>query len=628
LKVTNLSPAPVTINPFFTVTGADFSIGALVSGSCTGGLQPDASCIVPLRFNPASPGFKTGSMQLTASDGRAYSVALAGYAYGAIGITEQAAASGSAPLYIARAPDGNYWFTVQPPARPDGVARMRPDGEITEYPISDAAGGAFDIAAGSDGNMWFTILNAGKIGRITPEGVLTEFALPDPASQPRGIALGSDGNMWFTEIVGQRIGRIAPNGTITEFAVPWQSTPRGITSGPDGNLWFTDSGGLSIGRVSVGGQFTRFQIPWASASVRGIARGADGNLWFAENAGNRIGRITPSGTFTEFPMPRAGTNPLHIAAGPDGAMWFTANGANRVGRIDIATGQVSEYRLPSAGSTPIGIVEGSNRQMWVPGNASSKIAKLSIPGVSGAHVYSDLWWSGQAENGWGMTINQHGNTQFIVLFVYDNAGRPAWYVMPGCAWNADFTSCNGQLYKPRSAPLNNYTPAQFAAGSPVGTITLQYTGASTATIQYVINGVPGQKSISRQVFGTSDNTPGLQVGDMWWAGTTQDGWGISITQQYRNLFAAWYTYDASGNVTWFVMPAGTWSGNSYAGKLYSTTSSAWLGVPYNAGAFNALEVGTLTLNFASANSGSMTYAFTAGPFAGTTQTKPLERQPF
>ncbi len=242
--------------------------------------------------------------------------------------------------------------------------------------------------------------------------------------------------------------------------------------------------------------------------------------------------------------------------------------------------------------------------------------------------YSDLWWGGSAENGWGMTIQQHGNVQFNVFFVYDGTGKPVWYVMPGCTWNADFTSCNGQLYKPTSAPLSNYNAAQFNAGAAAGSVTLNFTSASTATLQYVIGGVSGQKSIQRQVFGPVDNTAGLKVGDMWWGGSAQNGWGVSITQQYRTLFAAWYSYDAAGNVTWFTMPGGTWSGNTYTGSLAATTSSPWIGVPYNSNQFSASIVGTVSFAFSDAANASMTYSFTSGPFAGTTQSKSITRQPY
>ena len=240
--------------------------------------------------------------------------------------------------------------------------------------------------------------------------------------------------------------------------------------------------------------------------------------------------------------------------------------------------------------------------------------------------YSDLWWAGPAENGWGMSIQQHGNIQLNALYVYDSAGKPTWYVLPGGMWNADFTTYSGAIYQPASAPLNNYTAAQFKVGAPVGNISINFTSNSTATLQYVINGVSGQKSIQRQIFGRG--TSPLAVGDMWWGGTAQDGWGVSITQQAGILFGAWYTYGVDGKATWYAMTDGIWTGNTYTGAFISTLSTPWVGVTYNPSQLQVVPAGTMTLNFSDANNATMTYAFTAGPFAGTTQTKPIVRQPY
>jgi hypothetical protein len=62
----------------------------------------------------------------------------------------------------------------------------------------------------------------------SPAGVVTTFAVPTPNSAPWGIAAGPDGNLWFTEIVANQIGRITTNGVVTEFAIPPGSNPRGI----------------------------------------------------------------------------------------------------------------------------------------------------------------------------------------------------------------------------------------------------------------------------------------------------------------------------------------------------------------------------------------------------------------
>jgi serine protease len=624
LKVTNLSASPMSLGSVLLTAGAgEFSLPA---NGCTLVLPPDGTCTISLRFNPTGVGTRTGSLSIFASDGRTYNLTLSGYAYASARILEQTAGTSVGPQYMAKASDGTYWYSQPSPNR---IARMRPNGEVTEFPVPTASSNPFDITAGPDGNMWFTELDAGRIGRISLQGAITEFPLPVASAQPRGITTGADGNLWFTEISTGRIGRITPQGTITEFVIPWGSaSPRGITAGPDGNLWFTDSGAPCIGRLTPSGVFTRFDLPWTSVGLRAITTGPDGNLWFVELSSDRVGRITPAGVATQFPLPRSGEGALGITAGPDGAVWYTASSASRVGRVNTATGQVSEYRLPSSGSNPIGITTGPNNTMWIAGSGSNKIATLNIAGISGAPVLSDLWWGGTAENGWGMTVQQHGNTQFNVFFVYDGSGKPIWYVMPGCTWNSDFSVCDGQLYKPTGSALNAYSAAQFAAGPVAGAVSLSFTSTNTATLQYVINGVSGQKTIQRQVFGAVDGTAGLQVGDMWWGSPTQNGWGVSISQQYRTLFAAWYTYDLGGNVTWFTMPGGTWSGNTYSGVIAATTSSPWIGVPYNAALFAPSVVGNVSFAFSDANNAVMTYTFTSGPFAGTTQSKPIVRQPY
>src|SRR5271169_830436 len=90
---------------------------------------------------------------------------------------------------------------------------------ITPYSIPTAQSAPGGLAAGPDGNLWFTEANGNRIGRITPAGVVTEFSAGlTPESFPSGIAAGPDGNLWFAEYFGNRIGRITPAGVVTEFS--------------------------------------------------------------------------------------------------------------------------------------------------------------------------------------------------------------------------------------------------------------------------------------------------------------------------------------------------------------------------------------------------------------------------
>ncbi len=238
--------------------------------------------------------------------------------------------------------------------------------------------------------------------------------------------------------------------------------------------------------------------------------------------------------------------------------------------------------------------------------------------------FSDMWWAGDVENGWGMSIQQHGNIQFNALYIYDTAGKPTWYVMSGGNWNPDFTIYTGALYSPRSAPLDNYTPAQFVVGASPGTATLSFVNNNAMTLNVTINGVSQQKSLTRLVFATTGSAP-MQVGDMWWAGDAQNGWGLNLVQQGNTNFGVWYTYSADGKPTWYILPGGTWTGTTFSGAMYNTTGSPWLGVTYDPKMLVVNNMGTMTLNFANANSATMSYTFSAGPYSGLTQTKSLLR---
>src|SRR6266536_2803690 len=128
-------------------------------------------------------------------------------------------------------------------------------GTVTEYPIP-TKGTPFAIAAGPDGNLWFTEFDGSKIGRIAPAGRITEFPLPTPCTPIDGCGLDGittapDGNLWFTEAIGNTIGRITPSGSFSGFGIPTaKSRPEGITTGPDGNLWFTEENVSKIGRIT------------------------------------------------------------------------------------------------------------------------------------------------------------------------------------------------------------------------------------------------------------------------------------------------------------------------------------------------------------------------------------------
>jgi streptogramin lyase len=284
---------------------------------------------------------------------------------------------GSEPFGIAAGPDGDLWFTEYG-GTGNQIGRITTDGVVVEFPLATVTSSPVSIAVGSDGNLWFTEQTAGQIGRITTEGAITEFPILTSGGGPYGIAAGPDGSLWFTEYNSSKIGRITTAGVVTEFPIPTSNSfPFAITAGPDGNLWFTEFLGNQIGRITTAGVITEFPLPTVNGLPYGITPGPDGNLWFGEDLGNQIGRITTAGVITEFPVLTFDSHPRYIASGPDGNLWFTEFLGNQVGRITTA-GVITEFPTPTADSNPMGIARGPDGNLWFTEQAANQIGKTTV----------------------------------------------------------------------------------------------------------------------------------------------------------------------------------------------------------------------------------------------------------
>src|SRR5207249_5617666 len=109
-----------------------------------------------------------------------------------------------------------------------------------------------------DGALWIAECGCGeginytsstRLGRLTTRGSLSHFATADTA--PFYIAAGADGNLWFTHAWPPAIGRSTLAGAITRFPLGSNSDALQIAAGADGNLWFTGFNGFTylIGRI-------------------------------------------------------------------------------------------------------------------------------------------------------------------------------------------------------------------------------------------------------------------------------------------------------------------------------------------------------------------------------------------
>jgi virginiamycin B lyase len=305
----------------------------------------------------------------------------------------------SNPYRIAAGSDGNLWFTE---IGGNKIGRITPSGVITEFPIPTANSNPQDITAGPDNNLWFTEdAQAGQIGRITTSGAITEFAIPTTSATPAGIIAGPDGNLWFAESVAAKIGRSTPAGAITEFAIPGPAAvPFAITAGSDGALWFTlNSGNTALGRITTSGAITQSTFPTTNSNPEGIVSGPDGALWFTEASVGNIRTVNTLATATAvFPIPTANSNPFGIAAGADGNLWFTEQNGNKIGRI-TTSGAFTEFAIPTANSEPQGIAAGPDGALWFVERLGNKIGRIAPPAAPTTVVASVLPSSQSVEVG-------------------------------------------------------------------------------------------------------------------------------------------------------------------------------------------------------------------------------------
>ncbi|HEX3528666.1 MAG TPA: hypothetical protein VH988_16510 [Thermoanaerobaculia bacterium] len=239
---------------------------------------------------------------------------------------------------------------------------------------------SFDLTAGADGAVWFTISDATALGRLSTDGTYRTVDLPAPSVPFEdlgllGITLAPDGSLWAAAPLRNSVFRLSLAGVTSQFQTP-NLSPSAVTTGPDGNVWF--SAPHTVGRITNSGQITLFGVP-NNLAVGHITAGPDGNLWLAEKNANKVARVTLTGDVTEFTLPHPGSSPLSITPGFNNDLWFTEADGNRIGHI-TTSGAITEYDLPHPSSQPVTIVKAPDGNLWFTEYAG-RIGRITPQGV-------------------------------------------------------------------------------------------------------------------------------------------------------------------------------------------------------------------------------------------------------
>ncbi len=178
---------------------------------------------------------------------------------------------------LALGPDGAVWFAD---STAFSVTRLR-DGIVTPHVLPSFRPNPYGVTVDARGMVWATLQGASKLARITPEGQVTEIDIPTRASGPSDIAVDATGAVWFLEFRSNKIGRYA-GGRFTEFPVPTaRAALTGLAVAPDGSVWFGELRASALGRLR-DGVFTEFRLPRADARPFSVAVDRAGNIWYTD----------------------------------------------------------------------------------------------------------------------------------------------------------------------------------------------------------------------------------------------------------------------------------------------------------------------------------------------------------
>ena len=116
--------------------------------------------------------------------------------------------------------------------------------------------------------------------------------------------------------------------------------------------------------------------------------------------------------------------------------------------------------------------------------------------------YTDLWWDPN-QPGWGMNIMVKNDQFFATWFVYDAAGRAAWYTMQGGQWRE--SNCYaGPIQKMSGPPWGGILGLSGGLSSvtvlQAGTGDICFPSYNSASFFYTVEGMTQRPLLSRQPF--------------------------------------------------------------------------------------------------------------------------------
>jgi virginiamycin B lyase len=174
-----------------------------------------------------------------------------------------------------------------------GVPLVRFDPETGKFDRFNEGEYAYDVKPGKNGDAWFTIPRANKIGKVDGTTLkVSMWALPAPNSYPRRMEMGPDQAIWAGEFYGGKLARFDPKTqTFKEYTLPGPDpSPYALGVDADGYIWYDSHKQDVIGRFDPRtGNTVEYPFPHPELSMREFFCDSQGRMWYGSAPNNKVG---------------------------------------------------------------------------------------------------------------------------------------------------------------------------------------------------------------------------------------------------------------------------------------------------------------------------------------------------
>jgi len=183
--------------------------------------------------------------------------------------------------------NGTLWFTGQ-----SGIyGRLFPSTGAIEIFEAPKGQGPYGITTAPNGFVYYASLAGSYVGLIDIKtGQVTVLEPPTSDQGARRVWSDSDGNIWVSEWNAGKMGMYDPQiDQWKEWKLPGNNPkPYAVYVDTEDKVWISDIGSNSIYRFDpLNESFKKFDIPSPIANVRQIL-GVEGEVWGAESGTNRL----------------------------------------------------------------------------------------------------------------------------------------------------------------------------------------------------------------------------------------------------------------------------------------------------------------------------------------------------